>query len=61
MNKYRYNGSEIDELAARRRAESDAEAYYNGRSKSESVTMAAWCFIAVCILGALAAIYGVTA
>ena len=34
----------------------DEHDYYNSRSKQESQTMAAWCFIAMAILGALAAL-----
>lgn len=39
---------------------SDEErAYYNSRSKQESVAMASWCFIAVVILSVLGAIHAI--
>lgn len=34
----------------------DENDYYNSQSKQDSVTMAAWCFIAMLILSVLAAI-----
>lgn len=37
----------------------DEHDYYNSRSKLESQSMAAWCFIAVLILSVLGAIHGI--
>lgn len=39
----------------------DEKSYYESRSKQESVTIAEWCFVAICILLALYAIFRVLA